>query len=710
MWILYEGRQRSSHLEHAGVLLTVGEDHVVGRKDCSILIQGDASISRKHSVLTVQHDARHLNDPNERSQVVLQDFSKYGTSVNGVKISGKVSLKNGDEILFGKNDSYYKLKHNPLVVATSCLDEEKKEVLKSKIHKLGGHIVNDWRQGIVSHLVMDGLTFTIKVIHALAECRPIVKPSYFEDVIGAGDSRSTLPAAESYLPVLKEDTISSQDASFLPNVARKNLLKGKTFIFISKKQYKRVHHAVESSGGITLLRDNPGSENNEFLVSRNVCVMMVDTKDQNTLPVASQQWISHVTETLRRNRCRPIPESELGLALLFISLDKYCNPSITAENLVSQSFQAAEIMSQRVYSEQFTAQEIKFKKPPIPVRHNNEDRAQGLNEQQSSDILKTVDTGEKRPMNNERLGDSYSVSPAKKRKVMEMENSLSMVAESLDASKHEENVGDDVKLAVPVPDSIVADSLEVKRDSSSEGDLEPQDRKKDLVNSIVSIADSVDVSDNSHVTVDELLGCEELYQKEIEQSGTTWLRTKEDLKSKEVRKKDKDFTCELVKQPLEMENPSSLEVHNKEGAADLWKNLHVPAGYLCSRIPRRVSRNDVFEDDASHLPRNLMVVDQMSLVVRRLTSVAAVKETQQSTTNKNFKKFKKQSYPGSHSSLPRIIGGSDLTVHQTAERLDTDEWFVEAREADVERQREERRADELFRWEDKPTKVRRTRR
>lgn len=40
----------------------------------------------------------------------------------------------------------------------------------------------------------------------------------------------------------------------------------------------------------------------------------------------------------------------------------------------------------------------------------------------------------------------------------------------------------------------------------------------------------------------------------------------------------------------------------------------------------------------------------------------------------------KQLYPGSRSSLPRIIGGSDLAVHQTSERLDNDEWFVEARE------------------------------
>ena len=52
----------------------------------------------------------------------------------------------------------------------------------------------------------------------------------------------------------------------------------------------------------------------------------------------------------------------------------------------------------------------------------------------------------------------------------------------------------------------------------------------------------------------------------------------------------------------------------------------------------QVNRNYVFEDEEAHLPRNLVVVDQMSLVVR---TVRTVQKKPQNTTTKNFKKFRK---------------------------------------------------------------------
>lgn len=47
-------------------------------------------------------------DPRQVSQVFLEDFSKYGTFINGIRITGTVNVKSGDELLFGKNNSLYR--------------------------------------------------------------------------------------------------------------------------------------------------------------------------------------------------------------------------------------------------------------------------------------------------------------------------------------------------------------------------------------------------------------------------------------------------------------------------------------------------------------------------------------------------------------------------------------------------------------------------
>ncbi|KAJ8312630.1 hypothetical protein KUTeg_010003 [Tegillarca granosa] len=40
--------------------LLVGKEYLVGRKDCDIVISGDASVSRKHAILQVLHSEANL--------------------------------------------------------------------------------------------------------------------------------------------------------------------------------------------------------------------------------------------------------------------------------------------------------------------------------------------------------------------------------------------------------------------------------------------------------------------------------------------------------------------------------------------------------------------------------------------------------------------------------------------------------------------------
>jgi nijmegen breakage syndrome protein 1 len=63
-------------------------------------------------------------------------------------------------------------------------------------------MVNEWQKGC-SHLVMEALSFTVKVIYALATCCPIVTPSFFDDLVKAIDSKSELPLPEKLVCYLK---------------------------------------------------------------------------------------------------------------------------------------------------------------------------------------------------------------------------------------------------------------------------------------------------------------------------------------------------------------------------------------------------------------------------------------------------------------------------------------------------------------------------
>lgn len=157
--------------------------------------------------------------------------------------------------------------------------------------------------------------------------------------------------------------------------------------------------------------------------------------------------------------------------------------------------------------------------------------------------------------------------------MMEMET---LVTDSMDEPKTQGNI----KLEQPVADSIVADSLEVKHDSSSDCDLEPQERKNELMSKVKNVAESLDINDNSQMTMGESLSCEGKEEKAEEQSRLSQHHLKHDLQSSErdsqVKDQDKGYTSNITRPSVQ------------QGAGELPKELHVPAGFLCSRIPRKV--------------------------------------------------------------------------------------------------------------------------
>ncbi|XP_072250380.1 nibrin [Leuresthes tenuis] len=295
--------------------LLSGNEYVVGRKNCDIILHNDQSISRAHAQLTATDQT-----------LTLKDTSKYGTVVNSQPLTAPVNLKSGDNVTFGVFQSKFSVFHQNPAVCSSCLDNTGKATLSQTLAALGGKLVNTWTQEC-THLAMPTVKVTVKTISALLCCRPIVKPEFFSELKNALQQKKPPPKAESFLPEIDEPSLNKEEVNLGMIPDRKQLFSGKTFIFLSAKQLKRLSAAVSFGGGRSQLLQE-GSLPRDLLESPHSCVVDVATgSSQTLLPPSSTEWANSAKSILQRKGFRVITESEIGLAAIYASCDKYCNPS-----------------------------------------------------------------------------------------------------------------------------------------------------------------------------------------------------------------------------------------------------------------------------------------------------------------------------------------------------------------------------------------------
>ncbi|XP_016123298.1 nibrin-like [Sinocyclocheilus grahami] len=317
MWKLQPTESRGE-----SIVLFPGQEYVVGRKNCEILLSSDQSISRVHANLTVTQQA-----------ITLKDSSKYGTFINSEKLetgSTKI-LQTGDKITFGVFQSKFSLEKECVVVCSSCVDNEGKSSLSQDLQSIGGRLVNSWTLDC-THLVMPTAKVTIKTICALLCCRPIVKPEFFSAFSKAVQQKLPLPNPEKFRPQTDEPSLAKEDVDLSARPERKSLFKGKTFLFLNSKQMKRLSQAVSCGGGVSQLLDE-GSLPISLLESSSTCVVdMTSGNSQAVIPPASKKWMDSVAQILYRNGLRFITESEIGLAAIHISNQTYCNPFFSMQS------------------------------------------------------------------------------------------------------------------------------------------------------------------------------------------------------------------------------------------------------------------------------------------------------------------------------------------------------------------------------------------
>ncbi|XP_075272005.1 nibrin isoform X1 [Opisthocomus hoazin] len=740
--------------------LLSGTEYAVGRKNCAILIQDDQSISRSHAVLTV---ARPETTPSQSLSVpvlTVTDTSKYGTFVNGSKLNGtSVSLQSGDRINFGVFASKFRVEYEPLVVCSSCLDVAQKTALHQAIQQLGGLVVNEWTEEC-THLVMVSVKVTVKTICALICGRPIIKPEFFVELIKAIQSGQQLPNHESFYPPVDEPSIGTEKLDLCEHHERKKIFSGKTFVFLTAKQHKKLGPAVILGGGEAKLMTE-GTKETSLLVSPEVCVVDVGlTNSQMPGSDSVRNWTDSVLTVLQSKDLRSIPEAEIGLAVIFMSTEKYCNPQKQSGNkAVTKTTPASAVVGRAI------SQSLAVDETIMPTAADNStvyvadteieeqtcmeientpqiDRRGKMAFQDITAVKKnpstssSVNAGTSLSRMNRTSGFSQKSHPVSPSKISEagkpsecashhQSNSIRnyfQVARKRERAEEEEetSVPKLAKLgerSLPVskctePTALSAWNSEAEQRQKENDILDPnpnfalEDRDTKLMRESGKLAsgktDTKTTSSEKHAPKK---------RKELDDLS-------EDTEALEIvfGSRDLDWEDQMAghdqeaqgntrkKRCLEAKGSKIQEINVKQREENQILKEKELGSVLTSEIKSEikkespVSNHSKLQDDSSSLPSRLLLTEFRSLVVSHPRQNSYLTANTSYGGKKNFKMFKKVAYPGA-GQLPYIIGGSDLIAHHAKKNSELEEWLRQEMEEQNRHAREESLADDLFRYD-----------
>ncbi|XP_031222411.1 nibrin [Mastomys coucha] len=723
--------------------LLAGVEYIVGRKNCGILIENDQSISRNHAVLTVNFPVTSLSQTDEIPTLTIKDNSKYGTFVNEEKMQTGLpsTLKTGDRVTFGVFESKFRVEYEPLVVCSSCLDVSGKSVLNQAILQLGGLTANNWTEEC-THLVMSSVKVTIKTICALICGRPIVKPEYFAELLKAIESKKQLPGIESFYPPIDEPAIGSKSVDLSGRHERKQIFKGKTFVFLNAKQHKKLSSAIAFGGGEARLLAE-GEEEQSFFSAPGTCVVDVGmTNTQLIITDSQKKWIHVVMDILQRNGLRPIPEAEVGLAVIFMTTESYCNPrgqpckelkTTTPGPSLSQGLPAngkiipSAPLNMTTYVADTESEPAdtcmplseKPKEVKIPgVEQNSRKLSQEAcnvkaapksSSKASNVVLDTLVRGK---------APSYQLSPTKFPAAnksrdwpsQQQQNSIKNYFQPCTRKRERSEENPELSACKSSRMELSCSLLEqtqpavpsLCKSKEHQSQNETLDREADA-----SLVGEIDIRLNGKSPDSKPFPTENLRPKKRKEVD---LATEEEvledlLKSTKpelavqvkVEKQEADVTIRKKpridaerNRPLNggavLESNSEFQEDEPEKKDELqtesWSTKH------------EIAKSEV-QDSSEELPGKLLLTEFRSLVVSNHASRNLC--VNDCGPLKNFKKFKKAVFPGA-GKLPHIIGGSDLVGHHARKNTELEEWLKHEMEVQKQQAKEESLADDLFRY------------
>ncbi|XP_058524802.1 nibrin-like isoform X1 [Ochotona princeps] len=636
------------------------------------------------------------------------------------------TLKTGDRVTFGVFESKFRVEYEPLVACSSCLDVSGKTALNQAVLQLGGLTVNSWTKEC-THLVMMSVKVTIKTICALICGCPIVKPEYFTEFLKAVQSKKQPPQLESFYPPIDEPAIGNNNIDLSRRQERKEIFKGKTFVFLNAKQYKKLSSAVVFGGGEARLITEENEEDDSFFSAPGTCVIDIAiTSTQMVIPDSQRKWIRSIMELLQRQGLRPIPEAEIGLAVIFVTAENYCDPQHQPRLGVKTTTPGPSLSQALLVDEKL--------RPSIPVNTTT-----SVVDTESEQVDTCMDLSE-RPKEIQmcRLEEKSVTLPQERSIVREppQTGSHNTGSNTLERKKTSDSQGSPTKFAgehkgrkwasaqqtnsiknyfQPFPKKRERDEEDQEMSSSKSARIEmscslleqtqpapvllwentqqhqsqnePLDKKTEhliLVNNFKS-----DVKNSAH----QSLCPEKLITKKRKEMDD---RAIEDEVLEELLKNTKPELEMQVNAPKQEENVNmrkrtkmdleTVSTRNDETAperdkgsqeSEIGKKCDLKQESLWSvkevSIKEEAHNDDELREDGEVFPRKLLLTEFRSLVVSSTSrSLSGVNIDYGQL--KNFKKFKKVTFPGA-GRMPHIIGGSDLIAHNARKNTELEEWL-----------------------------------
>lgn len=132
-------------------------------------------------------------------------------------------------------------------MTASGLSSNKKNVLKSNVEYCGGRFIDKWSP-CCTHLVVEEITLTIKVLQALINELIIVTPDYWVAYKQSMDNNTSTPNTNKYNNPKISEQLQRSDFQCIKNPIRKTLFQNKIFVFYKNNFKEQMQNVIESCG------------------------------------------------------------------------------------------------------------------------------------------------------------------------------------------------------------------------------------------------------------------------------------------------------------------------------------------------------------------------------------------------------------------------------------------------------------------------------